>query len=175
MAVIKKYENFDKKKVFWETRSDARSPQQDNWAHTYQSQIHTPNPYYVEKEKESVDGEFQESEIIDKEFEHECVEEEDTSQGSIDWDSPPTYDKDVNEEDSVEEPLASNLEEEYEEYGLHPIFGSLYPDEDDQLEEEEPTYDIADYEEIDEGLQVRCLIIMKKRLNMLISLVLKIF
>ena len=32
------------------------------------------------------------------------------------------------------------------------MFGSLYPDEDDQLEEEEPTYDIADYEEVDEGL-----------------------
>jgi hypothetical protein len=106
----------------------------------------------VEEEKESVDGEFQESEIIDEEFEHECVEDEDTSQGFVDWDSPPTYDEDVNEEDSIEEPLASDLEEEYEEYGLHPMFGGLYPDEDDQLEEEEPTYDIADYEEVDEGL-----------------------
>jgi hypothetical protein len=94
----------------------------------------------VKEEKESVDGEFQESEIIDEEFEHECVEDEDTSQRFVDWDSPPIYDEDVNKEDSIEEPLASDLEEEYEEYGLHPMFGGLYPDEDDQLEEEEPAY-----------------------------------
>jgi hypothetical protein len=43
--------------------------------------------------------------------------------------------------------LASNLEEEYEEYGLHPIFSGLYPDEDDQREEEEPTNNIANSEE----------------------------
>jgi hypothetical protein len=48
--------------------------------------------------------------------------------------------------------LASDLEEEYEEYGLHPMFGGPYLDEDDQLEEEEPAYDIAKYEEVDEGL-----------------------
>jgi hypothetical protein len=45
--------------------------------------------------------------------------------------------------------LASDLEEEYEEYGLHPMFSGLYPDADDQLEDEEPTDDIADYEEDD--------------------------
>jgi hypothetical protein len=45
--------------------------------------------------------------------------------------------------------LASDLEKEYEEYGLHYIFSGLYPDEDDQLEDEEPTDDIADYEEAD--------------------------
>jgi hypothetical protein len=43
--------------------------------------------------------------------------------------------------------LASDLEEEYKEYGLCPMFDGLYPDEDDQLEEEEPTDSIADYEE----------------------------
>ena len=32
--------------------------------------------------------------------------------------------------------------------GFFPMFGGLYPDEGDQLEEE----DIADYEEVDEGL-----------------------
>jgi hypothetical protein len=59
--------------------------------------------------------------------------------------------------------LASDLEEEYEEYGLHPMFGGLYLEEDDQLEEgeheeddqweeEESTNDIADYEEVDECL-----------------------
>jgi hypothetical protein len=61
--------------------------------------------------------------------------------------------------------LASDLEEEYEEYKLHPMFSGLYPeeddqledekttdgiaDEDDQLEDEEPTDDIANYEEDD--------------------------
>jgi hypothetical protein len=79
----------------------------------------------MEEEKEFVDGEFQESEFIDEEFKHGGVEDEDPSQGLVDWDSPPTYDDDVDEEDSIEEPLASNLEEEYEEYGLHPMFGSL--------------------------------------------------
>jgi hypothetical protein len=48
--------------------------------------------------------------------------------------------------------LASNLKEEHEEDGFFPMFCGLYPNEDDQLEEEEPTYDIADYEEVDEGL-----------------------
>ena len=111
--------------------------------------IHKPNPYSVEEEKESEDGEFQEFEFIDEEFRHEGVEDEGPSQGFVDWDSLPTYDDDVNEEDPIEEPLASDLEEEYEEYGLHPMFDGLYPNEDNQLEEEEPTDDIADYEEDD--------------------------
>jgi hypothetical protein len=45
--------------------------------------------------------------------------------------------------------LTSNLEEEYEEEGFFPMFGGLYPDEDDQLEDEEPTDDITNYEEDD--------------------------
>ena len=115
--MTKNLESFDKKKVFRKTRSDAKSLRQANWAITFQPQIHTPNPYSVEeeKEKEFVDGEFQESQIIDEEFEPECVEVEDPSQGFVDLDSPPTYDEDINEEDSVEEPLASDLEEEHEE------------------------------------------------------------
>jgi hypothetical protein len=128
-----------------------KSPQQVNWACTCQPQIYTLNPYSVEEKKESVDGEFQESKIIDEEFEHECVEDEDPLQGFVDWDSPPTYDDDVNEEDLVEEPLASILEEEYEEDGFLPMFGGLYNDEDDQLEDEEPMDDIANYEEDDQG------------------------
>jgi hypothetical protein len=46
--------------------------------------------------------------------------------------------------------LTTDLEEEYEEYGLHPIFGGLYPQKDDQLEDKEPTDDMIDYEEGDE-------------------------
>jgi hypothetical protein len=103
-----------------------------NWTPTCQTQIHKPNPYSVEEEKESVDGEFQESEFIDEEFRHE-----DVSQGLVDWDFPPTYDDDVNEEDPIEEPLASDLEEEYKEYGLSPMFGGIYLEEEDQLKEGE--------------------------------------
>jgi hypothetical protein len=105
-----------------------------------------------EEEEESVDGECQESNFIDQEFEHEGVEVEDPSQGFVDWDNPLVYDDDVNEEEPIEEPLTSDLEEEYEEYGLHPMFSGLYPDEDDQLEDEKPTDDVVDYEEVDEGL-----------------------
>jgi hypothetical protein len=105
----------------------------------------------VEEEKEYVDEEFQESEIFNEEFEREYVEDVDPLQGFVDWDSPPTYDEDVSEEDSIKEPLASVLEEEHEEDGFFPMFGGLYPDKG-ELEEEEPTYDIADYEELDEGL-----------------------
>jgi hypothetical protein len=38
----------------------------------------------VEEEIESVDREFQESKSIDEEFEHECIKEEDPSQGFVD-------------------------------------------------------------------------------------------
>jgi hypothetical protein len=56
--------------------------------------------------------------------------------------------------------LASVLEEKHEEDGFFPMFGDLYPDEDDQLGNEKPTndmakdeeYDIAEYEEVDEGI-----------------------
>ena len=67
----------------------------------------------------------------------------------MDWDSPPTYDDDVNDEDPIEKPLVIDLEEEYEKYELHPIFGGLYPKKDDQLEDEKLTDDITDYEEND--------------------------
>jgi hypothetical protein len=118
MAVTKKKENSYKTNVFRETWSEVKSPRQANWAHTCQLQIHKPNPYSVEEEIESVDREFQESKFIGEEFEHECIKEEDPSQGFVDWDSPPTYDHDVNEKDPIKEPLASNLEEEYEEDGF---------------------------------------------------------
>jgi hypothetical protein len=130
-VVTKKIENSYKKEVSRETRIDAQSPRQANGARTCQPQILTPNPYFVEKETKYVDGEFQESEIIDDEFERECVKDEDPSQGFVDWDYPPTYDEDVIEEDSIEESLASDLKEEHEEDGFFPMFGGLYPNEDD--------------------------------------------
>jgi hypothetical protein len=101
----------------------------------------------VEEQGEPVDEEFQESKILNEDFEHEDVE--DPSQGFVDWDSPPTYDDDVSDEDPIEEPLATDLEEEYEEYGLHPIFGGFYPKKDDQLEDEKLMDDITDYKEND--------------------------
>ena len=100
----------------------------------------------MEKEEEIVDEVFQGSDFIDEEFEHKGVEDEDLSQEPVDWDTPPVYDDDVNEEEPIEEPLASDLKEEYEEDGLHPMFSGLYPDEDDQLEDEEPTDGITDEE-----------------------------
>jgi hypothetical protein len=149
--MTKKIENSYKKEVIRETWSEAKSPRQANRPPTCQPQIHKPNLYSVDKEKESMDGEFQESKVIDEEFEHEGIEDIDPSQGFVDWDSPPTYDDDVNDENPIKEPLASNLEEEYEEDGFFPMFGGLYTDEDDQLEDEETTDDIADYEEDDKG------------------------
>jgi hypothetical protein len=45
--------------------------------------------------------------------------------------------------------LASDLEEKHKEDGFFPMFGGLYPNEDNQLEDEKPTDDIIDYEEDD--------------------------
>jgi hypothetical protein len=70
----------------------------------------------------------------------------------VDWDSPPTYDDDVNEEDPIEGHLASNLDEEYKEDGFSPIFDELYPKKDDPLKEEEPTDDVTKYYKEDEDL-----------------------
>jgi hypothetical protein len=56
--VKKKIENSYKKEVSQETRSDAKSPRQANWARTCQPQILTPNPYFMVEEKDSVDGDF---------------------------------------------------------------------------------------------------------------------
>ena len=52
----------------------------------------------------------------------------------------------------MKNPLAFDLEEEHEEDDFFPMIGSLYPDEDDPFGDEEPTDDITDYEEVDEGL-----------------------
>ena len=104
----------------------------------------------------------------------DMIDVEDPSQRFVNQDFLSTYDNNVNEEDPIKESLASNLEEDYEEYGLHPMFGSLYPekddqlkegkdeedefflmfgglypDEDDQFDDEEPTDDIANYEKDD--------------------------
>jgi len=62
----------------------------------------------VEEEDELVDEEFQEDEFVDEEFKHGDIRDdvehedvEDPSQGFVDWDSPPTYDIDINDEDLV--------------------------------------------------------------------------
>jgi hypothetical protein len=47
--------------------------------------------------------------------------------------------------------LTSNIKEEYEEDGFFPMFCGLYTNEDDQLEDEELTDNITDYEEDDHG------------------------
>jgi hypothetical protein len=57
----------------------------------------------VEEEDEFIDEEFQEDEFVDEEFKHGDVYDDvkDPSQGSVDWDSPPTCDIDINDEDIV--------------------------------------------------------------------------
>jgi hypothetical protein len=70
--------------VFRETKIKAESPRWANLTLTRQPQFHLPN-LYVEEQGEPVDEEFQESEILNEEFEHEDVE--DPSQGFVDWDS----------------------------------------------------------------------------------------
>jgi hypothetical protein len=80
-----------------------------------------------------VDGEFQEFKFIDEEFEHGGVEDEDPSQGFVDWDSPPTYDDDVNVEDPIEESLISD---QVEEINLSESITIFY-------EEDEPLEDVS--------------------------------
>jgi hypothetical protein len=62
----------------------------------------------VEEEDELVDEEFQEDEFVDEEFKHGDIRDdvehedvEDPSQGFVDWDSPLTYDIDINDGDLV--------------------------------------------------------------------------
>jgi hypothetical protein len=105
VAVTKKIEKSYKKEVFRETWIEAKSPRRANLTLTRQPQFHLPN-LYVEEQGEHVDAEFQESEILNEEFEYEDVE--DPSQGFVDWDSSPTYDDDVNDEGPIEEPLATD-------------------------------------------------------------------
>jgi hypothetical protein len=80
MVVTKKIKKSYKKWAFRETLSEAKSPRQVNWTSTCPT-----NPYSMEEEEEeSVDGECQESDFVDKEFEHEGVEDEDPSHGFVD-------------------------------------------------------------------------------------------
>jgi hypothetical protein len=97
-AVMKKTKNSYKKEAFGETWGKVKSPNQANWTHTCQPQIYKPNPCSVEEEEEFVDEEFQESDFIDEEFKHKGVKDEDPTQEVVDWDTPPIYDDDVNEE-----------------------------------------------------------------------------
>ena len=48
--------------------------------------------------------------FIDEEFKH--VDVKDPSQGFMDWDSPPTYDSDINDEDLVRGSLSYDHEED---------------------------------------------------------------
>ena len=143
----------------WKTWVEVEILRQANLTLIRQPQLYLTN-LYMEGEGELVDEEFQESEFINEEFKHEDVE--DPSQGFMDWDSPPAYDDDINEVDSNERPLSSDLEEEYKEDGSSLMFDGLYPEEDDPLEEEEPMDDIVDYEEGMKTFQVKCLILVMK-------------
>ena len=93
-------------------------------------QIHLPNPTYVEEEDEFVDEEFQEYELIDEKFKHGDVHEdvEDPSQGFVDWDSAPTYDSDISNEDLVKGSLSYDHEEE------SVVNWDIYPEKEELLE-----------------------------------------
>jgi hypothetical protein len=106
VAVTKKIEKSHKKKVFKETWIEAKSPRWANLTLTRQPQFHLHN-LYMEEQGEHVDAEFQESEILSDEFEHEDVE--DPSEGFVDWDSPPTSDDDVNDDHPIEETFGNRL------------------------------------------------------------------
>jgi hypothetical protein len=79
MAVTKKIEKSYEKEVLREIWIEAAIPQQ---TFIRQPQLHLPN-LNVEREGEPVDEEFQKSEILNEEFEHEGVEDEDPSQGFV--------------------------------------------------------------------------------------------
>jgi hypothetical protein len=135
--------------TFSEVRSQRRKVQFDAWSPRRttltvirEPQIHLPNPSYVEEEDEFVDEEFQEDEFVDEEFKHGDVHDdvehedvEDPSQGFVDWDSPPTYDTDINDEDLVGGSLSYDQEEESEVDWIPPIFYGIYPEEEEPLEE----------------------------------------
>lgn len=58
------------------------------------------NPSYMEEGDGFIDENFQEDEFVNEEFQHE-KDVEDPSQWFVDWNSPPTYDIDVDDEDLV--------------------------------------------------------------------------
>jgi hypothetical protein len=94
------------------------------------SPTHLPNPSYVE-EDEFVDEEFQEDEFVDKKFYHEDVE--DPSQCSVDWDSLPTYDTEINDEDLVVSSLSYDQVDEFVVDWASPLIYSIHPEEEDWL------------------------------------------
>jgi hypothetical protein len=73
------------RKVHFDTRS-TRIPHWATLTVICESQLHLPNPSYVEEEDEFVDEEFQEDKFVDEEFKHGDVYEdvEDPSQGFLD-------------------------------------------------------------------------------------------
>jgi hypothetical protein len=71
------------------------------------------------REQRGRDEEFQKDEFVDDEFKHGDVHDdiehkdvEDPSQGFVDWDSPPTYDIDIEHENLVRDSLSYDQEKE---------------------------------------------------------------
>lgn len=116
---------------------DMRSPQRISLAVVREPQIHLSRPSYVEEEDELVDIEFQEDEFVDEEFQHGDVHKDvdEPSQGFMDWDSLPTYDTEVVDEDLAEGSLSYNHEEESGVDQTSPPIYDIYLREDDLLEE----------------------------------------
>jgi hypothetical protein len=96
-----------------DTKCDIDGPNSES---NFENPYH--NPILVREhhgqDEEFVDEEFQENKFIDEEFKHRDVHEdvEDPSQGFVDWDSLPTYDIDINDEDLVGDYLSYDQEKE---------------------------------------------------------------
>jgi len=119
--------------------------------HDRNSKSNFENPYYNPvllreqrgRDEEFVDEEFQEDVFVDDEFKHGDVHDdiehedvEDPSQEFVDWDSPPTYDIDINDEDLVGDHLLYDQEKESVVDWVSPtIYDDIYPDEENLLNE----------------------------------------
>jgi len=114
---------------------------------TFDNSYHNPAPYREQcgQDEEFVDDDFQEDEFVDEEFihgdvhddvEHEDVE--DSSQGFVDWDSPPIYDIDIKDEDLVGDSLSYDQEEKSVvdlDLVSSTICDDIYSDKEDLLNE----------------------------------------
>jgi hypothetical protein len=74
---------------------------------------------------------FEHGDVHD-DVEHEDVE--DPSQGFVDWDSLPTYDIDINDEDLVGGSLSFDQEKESKVEWVSPIIYDIYPEKEELLE-----------------------------------------
>jgi len=115
---------------------DTRSPRWATLTVIHEPQIYLSNPSYVEEEDEFVDEEFQEDEFVYEDFKHGDVHDDvkDPSQRLVDWDSPPTYDIDINDKDLMGGSLSYDQEKEFVVDWVSPLIYDIYPKKEEPLE-----------------------------------------